>query len=88
MEEVKTSDNKMNAGFYVIKEVWKKYSYPIFNKDEIDTYQYISKLPISQVKIDLAQIKKFAISLEKAFKSKRKENPKDRIDAHCEEMMI
>lgn len=53
----------MNAGFYVIKEIWKKYSYPIFSKDELDTYQYISKLPISQIKIDLAEIKKYAVSL-------------------------
>lgn len=33
MEEVKSSDNKMNAGFYVVKEVWKKYTYPIFDKE-------------------------------------------------------
>lgn len=32
MQEVTSSDSKMNAGFYVIKQVWKKYEYPIFDK--------------------------------------------------------
>lgn len=32
-EEVKSNDNKTNAGCYIIKEIWKKYSYPIFDKE-------------------------------------------------------
>lgn len=47
-------------------------------------YQFISKMPLSQIKIDLAEIKKSAIGLEKAFNSKQKQNPNDRIDEHCE----
>lgn len=50
MQEVTSSDNKMNAGFYVIKQVWKKFAYPIFDKEEVEMYQYISKMPTSQVK--------------------------------------
>lgn len=63
MEEVKSNDNKMNAGFYVIKEVWKKYTYPIFDKEEVEMYQFISKMPTSQIKADLAEIKKYSISI-------------------------
>ena len=40
MQEVTSSDNTTNAGFYLIKQIWKKYSYPIFDK-EIDMYQYV-----------------------------------------------
>jgi hypothetical protein len=54
MQEVTTADNKMNAGFYVIKEVWKKYPYPLFDKEEVEMYQYISKMPTSQAKSELA----------------------------------
>lgn len=78
----------MNAGLYIIKEVWKKFEYPIFEKEEVDMYQLISKMPISQVKIDLAEIKKYAVAIEKAFNSKKKDNPNDRIDEHCEEMLL
>lgn len=53
MQDVTSSDNKMNAGFFVIKEVWKKYKYPIFDKEEVEMYQYISKMPTSQVKSEL-----------------------------------
>jgi hypothetical protein len=88
LEEVKSQDNKMNAGLYIIKEVWKKYEYPIFNKEEVDMYQFISKMPISQIKIDLAELKKYAIAIERAFNSKNKNNPNDRIDEHCEEILI
>lgn len=53
MEEVKSADNKMNAAFYVIKEVWKKYEYPLFNKEDLELYQQPSKMPVSQVNVDL-----------------------------------
>jgi len=53
MEEVKSADSKMNAGFYLIKQVWKKYQYPIFDKEEVEMYQYTSKMPVGQVKSDL-----------------------------------
>lgn len=33
MEEVQSIDNKMNAAFYVIRETWKKYEYPLFKKE-------------------------------------------------------
>ena len=51
MEEVRSKDSKMNAGFFVIREVWKKYQYPIFDKDEVEMYQYVSKMPTSQIRI-------------------------------------
>ena len=88
LEEVKSPDNKMNAGLYIIKQVWKKFQYPIFTKEEVDGYQFISKMPISQIKVDLAEVKKYAVALERAFGSKRKDNPNDRIDEHCEEMLL
>lgn len=77
----------MNAGFYLIKEVWKKYTYPIFDKDEVEMYQFISKLPLGQIKAELAELKRYTISIEKAFKSKNQKNPNDHIDEHCEELM-
>ena len=53
MQEVTSTDNKMNAGFFVIKEVWKTYKYPIFDKEEVEMYQYVSKMPTSQVKSEI-----------------------------------
>lgn len=53
MQEVTSTDNKMNAGFFVIKEVWKTYAYPIFDKEEVEMYQYVSKMPTSQVKSEI-----------------------------------
>ena len=32
MEEVQSVDNKMNAAFYVLREAWKKFEYPLFKK--------------------------------------------------------
>ena len=43
----------MTAGFYLIKQVWKKYTYPIFDKEEVEMYQYVSKMPTNQVKTEL-----------------------------------
>jgi hypothetical protein len=43
-------------------------------------YQFISKMPISQIKVDLAELKKYATAIDKAFHSKVKKNPNDRID--------
>jgi hypothetical protein len=45
-------------------------------------------MPISQIKIDLAEIKRYSIAIEKAFKSKNKNDPNDRIDEHCEEILL
>lgn len=78
----------MTAGLYLIREVWKKYEYPIISKEYVDMYQYISKMPISQIKVDLAELKRYVQAIEKAFDSKRKNNPNDRIDEHCEEILI
>lgn len=38
---------------FLIKEVWKKYDCPIFSKDDLDVYQYVSKMPTSQVSAEL-----------------------------------
>lgn len=51
-------------------------------------YQYISRMPTSQVKSELAQLKRYCIAIEKAFKSKIPNNPSDKIDEFCEEMML
>jgi hypothetical protein len=58
--------------------------YPIFEKEEVDMYQEISKLPLSQIRIELGELKKNTIATEKAFKSKDKNNPNDLIDQICE----
>ena len=68
----------------MIKEVWKKYKYPIFDKEEVQMYQYISKMPTSQVKSELGQLRKYKNAIEKAFKSKDPKKPNDLIDAYCE----
>ncbi len=72
MEEVKSEDSQMNAAFYVIKEVWKKYTYPLFTKEELERYQMISKLPTSQISADLKDIKMYQRAIEKALKSHNK----------------
>jgi hypothetical protein len=36
LEEVKSVDSKMNAAFFVVKECWKKFEYPLFSKEELD----------------------------------------------------
>lgn len=43
-------------------------------------YQYMAKMPTSQVKVELAELKRYAISMEKAFKSKNPKMKDDRID--------
>lgn len=66
LDEVKSADNKMNAAFFVIKEVWKKFEYPMFSKDELDMYQYLSKMPTSQVSAELGELRKILASVRKA----------------------
>lgn len=51
-------------------------------------YQYIAKMPISQIKIELADLKKNVIAIQRAFKSKNPKNSKDVIDKHCEDMLM
>lgn len=53
MEEVTSHDNKMNAAFFLIREVWKKYDYPLFDKEEMNLYQFLSKMPVSQVGVEI-----------------------------------
>ena len=88
MQEVTSSDNKMNAGFYVIREVWKKHKYPIFDKEDLDRYQYISKMPTTQVKAELGELRLYKNAIEKAFKSKNPKNKADLIDDYCEELLM
>jgi hypothetical protein len=87
LEEVKSSDGRMNAGFYVVKEVWKKHKYPIFEKDQVEMIQIISKLPVSQIKVELAELKRYVPALEKALKSKKEGNAKDKIDQCCQKIL-
>ena len=87
MQEVTSTDNKMNAGFFVIKEVWKTYAYPIFDKEEVEMYQYVSKMPTSQVKSEIGELRKYKNALEKAYKSKDQTKPNDLIDSFCEEYL-
>ena len=87
MQEVTSADNKMNAGFFVIKEVWKTYAYPIFDKEEVEMYQYVSKMPTSQVKSEIGELRKYKNALEKAYKSKDQTKPNDLIDSFCEEYL-
>ena len=47
-------------------------------------YQYISKMPTSQVKVDLGELKTYINSMEKAFNSKNPQDPRDYIDANTE----
>ena len=42
-------------------------------------YQFVTKMPINQLRADLAEIKKNVIALEKAFKSNNPKNNKDKI---------
>ena len=46
-------------------------------------YQYISKMPTSQVKTEIGELKKYLNAVEKAFKSKNPKMGMDRIDEHC-----
>ena len=80
MEDVKSNDNKMNAAFYVVREVWKKYEYPLFSKEELELYQQPSKMPVSQVNVELGELRRYLINLRKAVASKIKENDDDVIE--------
>ena len=53
MADVKSKDNKMNAFFYVIRKVWEKYQYPLFDREELELYQYTEKYPVSQINVEL-----------------------------------
>lgn len=59
-------DSKMNAAFFVIKEVWKKFQFPMFTKDQLSMYQTLSKLPTSQVSTDVGELRKTLVAVRKA----------------------
>lgn len=67
LEEVTSGDNKMNAAFFVIREVWKKHQYPLFNKEELELYQTITRSSVSQAHEEVKELKKILKSLEKAL---------------------
>jgi hypothetical protein len=54
LEEVRAADGRMNLASYVVREVWKRFPYPIFQREEVDRLQIISKLPVAQLKAELA----------------------------------
>lgn len=85
LEQVKSTDGKMNAAYYVIKQVWKKFEYPLFSKEEIDMYSYLSKMPVSQISSDIGELRKNLASLRKSEKSNTP-NSNDAIGKFCEEM--
>lgn len=76
----------MNAAFFVIRQVWKKYAFPIFDKEQIDLYNATTKTAVSQIQIDLNELKKYTISLDKAMKSLNPDDSTDMIGAFCEEI--
>lgn len=83
IEEVKSKDSKMNAAFYVIKEVWKKYAYPIFDKEELDLYCSVTKMPVGQLQAETNELKKYALALDKALKSHNSDDSMDHIGVFC-----
>ena len=56
----------MNAAFFVIKEVWKKFEYPLFSKNELDMYQVLSRVPTVLVQGELSDLKKALGCMKKA----------------------
>ena len=86
MADVKSKDNKMNAFFYVIRKVWEKYQYPLFDREELELYQYTEKYPVSQINVELGQLRKYLVNLKKAMGSQQPDN--DRIGVYCEEAKL
>jgi hypothetical protein len=74
----------MNAAFFVVKECWKKFVFPLFSKEELDLYQYLSKMPTSQVGTELGELRKAMGAIRKAIKS-QKADSKDCISKYCSE---
>ena len=80
IEETKSFDNKENLAFFVIRKVWKRYCYPIFEQEELEKYKIISKSAVAQCQSDIAEVKRNLQSLEKAADSHVKDDPNDRAD--------
>lgn len=47
-------------------------------------YQYLSRMPVSQVNMELGELRNYHKAIEKAFKSHDKSNPNDNIGPYCE----
>ncbi len=47
-------------------------------------YQYISKMPLSQVQNEISQLKRYSISVKKAYDSAVANDPSDNIGAYCQ----
>lgn len=62
-------DKKDNVAFYVIRKVWKRYCYPIFEQEELEKIRIIGKAPVAQCQSEIAEVKRNLQSLEKAVDS-------------------
>lgn len=82
LEEVTSVDNKMNAAFFVIKEVWKKFEYPLFSKSELDQYQAISKIPTLVIKSEISEIRKALSNVKRSLDSQMP-TKEDNIGKFC-----
>lgn len=87
LEEVRAADGRMNLASYVVREVWKRFPYPIFQREEVDRLQIISKLPVAQLKAELAELKQAISATQKAASSVSPKLSNDQIAVFCKQVL-
>jgi hypothetical protein len=63
--------------------VWKQFKPPLFEKEELDMYIFASKLSITELSVDLAELKDNLEAVRRAEKSQIQSNPHDCIKLFC-----
>lgn len=84
--DVKAADNKRTLMMYILKRVEHQLQQPFFaSEDEISNeIEPISKIPISQLTLDLQEIRKGLKSMERARAAKKDADQEDQIDTYLE----
>lgn len=83
-EEVKSADGKENLAFILIKEMWKKYPYPIFEQEEIEEYKSLTNTSIQNLGGSLQDIRMNLNFAKKAVKAQITDDQYDRIGSVCQ----
>ena len=64
--------------------MWKKYSYPIFEQNEIEEYRALTLTSINQMSSSISTIRSNLAFLKKAKASQIEGDPSDKISSVCQ----
>lgn len=81
---MRSADGRENLAFILVKELWKKYPFPIFENEEIDEYKSLTNSSITTLAVSLQELRTNLNFTKKAVLSQIQDDEYDRIGSVCQ----